>query len=246
MSSKQIIITQFERLKRHYNSALYTYDSISLLDLVHTLRIWTELKNEISALDFPNISKPMFSSAAPVKTIKKITKGEDYVWVGFGSTSVTTYASNGEIFFCPYFENKMKATIGGRFRKLENNGLSIQSVHFCKTDIDEEYLKKDSLSIQNISKTKFDHWLGTEAARIYYRNQSNLVSISREMLIKRLANTLNASHPQKENTGLDSNIFDEHISYLLSFTCGGLPLPYFIALKIAQDIIDVMPKVFML
>ena len=242
MSTQNTILLQYERLQRHYNSALYTYDSISMLDLVHTLRIWTELKSEIKQENFVDINKPIFVSSTPIKTIKKITKGRDYVWVGFGKTSVNTYAANGEILYCPFYKDKIAGTIGAKIKRLENNGLAILTVHFCKSQIDEPYIKNEALLIQNINSSKFDHWLGTEAVRIYYQEKNLLITISREMLIKRLANTLDASHPQKDKID-DNNRFDQYINELLTYTCGGLPLPYFIALKIAQDIIDNMKKI---
>ena len=45
---------QLNRLKRHYETSINTYDVISFLDLAHSLRIWTELKNNVEE-DFPEL-----------------------------------------------------------------------------------------------------------------------------------------------------------------------------------------------
>ena len=60
---------------------------------------------------------------------------------------------------------------------------------------------------------------------------------------KRVANTLDGSHPSAGGGGDTDNVFDAPVQHLLKYQMGGLPLPYFILLKIAQDILDVSPKI---
>jgi hypothetical protein len=68
------------------------------------------------------------------------------------------------------------------------------------------------------------------------------VTISREMVIKRVANTLEGSHASTSQAEEYGNSFDEPIHYLLRYAVGGLPLPYFILLKISQDLLYVADK----
>ena len=63
------------------------------------------------------------------------------------------------------------------------------------------------------------------------------------MFIKRMANTFDGSHPSiAKDEDNYNNKFDEPIRSLLHLhLMGGLPLPYFILLKIAQDILEIAP-----
>lgn len=36
---------QLERLRRHYEMSMQTYDQISLLELSHTLRVWADMNS---------------------------------------------------------------------------------------------------------------------------------------------------------------------------------------------------------
>jgi hypothetical protein len=64
-----------------------------------------------------------------------------------------------------------------------------------------------------------------------------MISISIESIIKRLANSFEGSHP--ENSNIESNNkFYEPVKYLFNYICAGLPLPYFILLGIAKEIIN--------
>jgi hypothetical protein len=98
---------------------------------------------------------------------------------------------------------------------------------------------------ENITKLTFDHWLGAEAICFAYKanaTEIKRVAISREMLIKRVANSLDASHVSGESNDASENKFDEPIHKLLSYLVCGLPLPYIMLLKIAQDILEVADR----
>ena len=85
---------------------------------------------------------------------------------------------------------------------------------------------------------------GAEAVRVCFAGADatlKTIAISREMIIKRVANTLDGSHPSASASDAD-NIFDAPVHHLLRYIVGGLPLPYFLILKIAQDILAIAPK----
>lgn len=105
-----------------------------------------------------------------------------------------------------------------------------------------------ALGTEQQKRCNYAHWLGAEVVRLSYPSQVSgqkmtTVSLSREMLVKRVANTLDGSHPSAAgNSTTDVNSNDEAVRQLLSHLMGGLPLPYFIILKIAQDILDIAPR----
>jgi hypothetical protein len=88
--------------------------------------------------------------------------------------------------------------------------------------------------------------MGAEAVRLSFPTGTGdlkSLAISREMIIRRVANTLDGSHPSAATTtGGTENSFDPAVHHLLKYQMGGLPLPYFILLKIAQDILEIAPK----
>ena len=60
-------------------------------------------------------------------------------------------------------------------------------------------------------------------------------------MVKRVANTLDGSHASLAAYESD-NRFDPAVRHLLHYQVGGLPLPYFVLLKIAQDILSIAKK----
>ena len=89
-------------------------------------------------------------------------------------------------------------------------------------------------------KVSFGGWLDSLALRIKGVNESELsyqmLNISRETLIKRVANSLGPSHPAGGYTISDIN--DPILKELLGYTIYRIPIPYTALLKVAQDIID--------
>jgi hypothetical protein len=100
-----------------------------------------------------------------------------------------------------------------------------------------------SISLAESSRCTYAGWMGAEAVRLSWPmsgDNSELVTISREVLVKRVANVLDGSHP---SLGSDpDNRFDAPVQYLLTCQVAGFPLPYFILLKVAQDILDEVPR----
>ena len=61
------ILLHLERLRRHYEAAVKTYDEVSLLDLSHTLRLWTELKKPLENLAPEFSNSRLFRTGIPAK-----------------------------------------------------------------------------------------------------------------------------------------------------------------------------------
>ena len=77
------VFLHLERLRRHYEVAVRTYDQVSLLDLSHALRVWTELKKPLQSLA-PKFSNAIaFKTGVPAKKVLKAARGHNYVSVSY-------------------------------------------------------------------------------------------------------------------------------------------------------------------
>ena len=103
-----------------------------------------------------------------------------------------------------------------------------------------------ALESQSVTRCNYSQWLGAEVVRIAYQDPAGaltVTSLTREEVVRRVANSLDGSHPSAAATERDgTSINDAAIRKLLSYHMGGIPLPYFVLLKIAQDILEVAPK----
>ena len=69
-----------ERLRRHYEAAVRSYDDVALLDLSHVLRIWTELKIPL-AQHVPAFRTTIaFKTGMPSRKVLRAAKGHRYVF----------------------------------------------------------------------------------------------------------------------------------------------------------------------
>lgn len=75
----QTVLLHLERLRRHYEAAVRAYDHVSLLDLSHSLRRWTELKTPLIQLA-PRFSTTLaFKTAIPAKKVLRAARGRTFV-----------------------------------------------------------------------------------------------------------------------------------------------------------------------
>lgn len=234
------IALHFERLRRHYEAAVRTYDYVSFLDLSHSLRIWVELKNELSKI-VPAFGTTMaFKTAIPARKVLNAAKGHEYVF-SYMPGGVITYGANGHLASGPGMKGGAGDFSAGIAVKLGNDHVWLNKFCFVGRCFDQPLIK--ALEAETTTRCNYVQWLGSEVVRVAFRQENNLVStaISREMLVKRVANTLDGSHASLAAYESD-NTFDPAVHYILRYQVGGLPLPYFILLKIAQDILAIAPK----
>lgn len=240
----QQALLQLERLRRHYESAVHTYDLVSFLDLVHVLRVWAELKMELPKFNREFQEKRPFKTAVPIKKVLKRVKTRTYIFSHLPNNGVRTFASNGELFTGP---NVNDGSFSVAIKMKRNTDGSIQLSQACFVDAVVDDSTRKFMENSKVKRCNFADWLGAEAVRVRFRDENkntHQCSISRENLIRRLANTLDASHSSLTQTESISNRFDVPIKWLLQFRCGGLPLPYFITLKTAQDMLEFLPPLF--
>lgn len=234
------ILVQYERLRRHYEHAEKTYDYASFLDLSHILRVWTELKAVLPKIEKSSASKSLFKSAVPNRKILRAHSKLEYI-VAFMPDGTITHASNGNMLSGK--DNKKDFSMGVAFSQLNDGPLTLYGVYFCSPL--PSHGTKELISNSKVSRLNFTQWLGAEIVRINFKKDDGtfeVISIPREIFIKRLANCLDASHTSLKSSESFDNKFDKPIMYLMNFNCAGCPLPYYLLLKVAQDIVKYGPK----
>lgn len=239
----QNIMLQLERLRRHFDESVKKYDVISITDLSHTLRVWTDLKVELP-VKYPGFETRMvFPTASPVKRSKRLVKGHHYVMAYFPPDGVNTVASQGVVIAGPLPSGAFIALASAKFNV--NGSVNLRAfVYVSRSYATESPEARRFFSKYKEKRCNFTNWLGSEAVRLRYLNKEGKIdelSISREQVIRRVANCYGGSHPVLSDAEDSQNRFDEPIQFLMTYTVGGLPLPYFLLLKMAKDILDVAP-----
>ncbi|MGR3176778.1 MAG: hypothetical protein ACUZ8E_01820 [Candidatus Anammoxibacter sp.] len=229
---------QLTRLKRHYQASIDHYDPISFLDLAHTLRVWTELINEVEHVH----KDPTFKKSILTKSVKEILRGSEYVYAFFPDGITTSAAATGEtggriLFHGP---SKEKFSFGGLVRRENNGDVTIaQFILICRS------LNREEINILNevskkalIEKVDFSKYMASPGINFNFSGHEPR-HISNKDLIKRIANEYEASHAKLSDTNYDlNNVFSEPVKKLMKYGCAKLPLPYFVLLHIANNIIE--------
>lgn len=230
---------QLERLRRHTEQATSTYDQISLLDLSHALRIWADLKAQTHLA--PRLATTLsFKSAVPSKRLCRAIRDRTYVLFSTPST-VHTSASRNELGFSGgQIKAGGEAIVGASAKFNADGSLDIGSYYYVEGQLDSSL--KLLLGEGQTTRGDFIQWLGSEVLRMRYASPSGghvSVGISRETFIRRMANTFDASHPRVLSpSGTVTNSLDPALNFLMGLTVAGLPVPYFVLLKTAQDIVS--------
>lgn len=235
------IALHLKRLRRHYEAAVQTYDHVSLLDLSHSLRIWVELKQELPKLAQAFGTTMSFNTAIPAKKVLKASKGYRYVF-SYMPGGVITYCANGHLVSGPEMNHDAGDFTTGIAVKMGEDHMWLNKFCIVGRSFDQPLIK--ALEAESITRCNYTQWLGSEVVRVSFPKADRVLTttaISREMIVKRVANTLDGSHASLAAYESD-NTFDPAVHHLLQYQIGGLPLPYLILLKIAQDILSITPK----
>jgi hypothetical protein len=235
------VVLHLERLRRHYEGAVRTYDQVAFLDLSHSLRIWVELKQELPKIAPAFGTTMAFKTAIPAKKVLKAAKGHRYVFC-YMPGGVITYCANGHLVSGPDMDHGAGDFSSGIAIKVCEDHVWLNKFCVVGRSFDQPLIK--ALEAETQTRCNYVQWLASEAVRVSYPQADGKLSstaISREMLVKRVANTLDGSHPSLAAKDLD-NAFDPAVHHLLQYKVGGLPLPYFVLLKLAQDVLAIAPK----
>lgn len=228
---------QLERLKRHYRHSLEHYDSISFLDLAHTLRVWTEMIDGIEKIH----SKSTFKKSVLTKSLKKILHGSEYAYAYLPDGVTTSAVATGEIderniVSGPKIE---KFSIGTLLKIEENHNLTLAQFCLIYRVVSPEEIKllNDESKSVPTEKVSFSKYMESPAIHFQFSGQQQR-NISNKELIKRIANEYDASHAHPTDTNFKlNNVFSEPVKRLMEYECAQLPPPYFILLHIAGTII---------
>jgi hypothetical protein len=234
---------QYERLRRHFEAALRTHDAIALLDLAHTLRVWADMAETIMS-SAPDFARSLgFKACAPSHSAVRFAAGREFVYLTLAGGFVT-YASDGKL---------MGVRAGvyidclGRFRLPEGGGLEFRTFYALWPPRDDVGDQRKLFHGERVTRCAYVQWLRSTAVVGALPNASGTLtpfSLSREQLIRRVANEMEASHPAGMPVPAKAKPASEAAHYLLSFQLAGLTLPYFALLKDAADILSAGQKYF--
>jgi hypothetical protein len=237
------LLRQLQRLRRHYENSLKTYDPISFLDFAHTLRIFADLSESKEDL-FTQSSfiRPNFN-----KTFKKVFASCEYFYVylppeGVRTSAVATKELEGRMITSGPASEKFSVLSS---TKIEPNGdLSIRSYGIANNVLSAEKRKAlyDAEQEIQLRKVNFTNYMNAPAAHFRFQD-INISTLSNKQLIQRVANEYEASHPHADDS--KKYIVDAAspiVKKLMDHTCAQLPLPYFILLNIADTILNATNK----
>ena len=234
------IADQATRLQRHFDTALETYDRVSLLDLAHTLRIWTELDGNLEdELPIFATSK-WFTSAIPQRNVWKQCKHYQGI-MALSPDKLKLPGARGMLMANETITPGVEAVLSS----IDLNVQFPEYVEFGSYVL--LHTKMTNFLRNNMTKTttkrkSYTHWLDAEIIRFNQpdeRGQLRLIKVSRKVFIKRVANILGGSHAVSdgETNGALRNCADTVVHKALETMIGGAPLPYFLLLKTAHDIL---------
>lgn len=255
---KENIEDGLERLKFAYHACMQGYNRARLKDLAQILRYWADLKSEADVYIAMNRPTTMFWSYSLTKMFFRQTKSCEHVIVNFPGSVVAKVL--------PDMNPTQPGIMPGQLTHmleipLENHPTgtpitySLYQAQQAPYFFSIKYLmilfdarisldgpthdpKMDARCFA-YTKAKFGPWLGHLAIQVNKkREDGELVrfALSRETIIRRVANAFGASHPEGGYEMDNEN--DPVIRYLMEFKAIDLPLPYTVLLKIAHDILQ--------
>ncbi|QMU28115.1 hypothetical protein [Adhaeribacter radiodurans] len=246
------IIVYTKRLKKHFDYSKQIYDEnelidlkVSLIDLAHTLRNWVDMKMDVQKFLEEYAPGTRFNSQDYTGSLKKLIRPYNYVIapIPLGLT-INHKTVDGKLDFMLPTDNFDYATgVQCKINK-ESSELSVRNFWFVYKHFDNSQM---NIMFKGfiLKKLNFLEWLGAEAVKIAKLNNSGVMernSISRETLIKRVSNILGGSHP--EGLEVKHTLDNEHVRYILEHSSFiNRPLPYFILMKFASDLLDVFTPI---
>jgi hypothetical protein len=210
---------QYDRLARHHSAALKDKDPISFLDLSHALRIWVDMKSSVDALAAAKGVTLKLTNPVTSKEVKKVLKGSNYTYLPLSSG-------------------------------VESPGVEIKGVSVVNRVLSPDEIKKlyeAGPPVARPTSLSFSQWLGSGVFEVPSGDEKHpCVRISREILVKRVANLLGASHPpgtevnEAAENRFDPYVLDLHGTQLAD----GYPATYYQLLEIANDILVALGCLF--
>jgi hypothetical protein len=203
---------QFRRLARHTQAAAADKDEISLLDMTHCLRIFVDMKAAIDQYVQENEIQVVWPNPVWTSNVKKVYRGSLYLQVPLAAGVET----------------------GG----VQVKGLTISDKALTPEEVQQRFRSGQPQNAP--TNLTFSEWFGSETIKVTQdeAGERRVIGISREMLIKRVANFLGASHPEGSESSVEyENSFDLYIGQLHQDGVADFPLTYYQLMEIAQTIV---------
>lgn len=205
---------QYDRLQRHYQAALPGKDEVAFLDLAHVLRIWVELKSPVTSLVEAQELALGLPHYTPPKFIKRTLQGARQISIPLAS--------------------------GVQSPGLQVSGVRITNRALSADEIRRRYEAGPPTAVA--SNMSFREWMAAAVIEVPSEDDAHPhLTISREILIKRVANVLGASHPAgADNADEFENRFDAPVLQIHAIETAGYKATYYQLLGIAQDILSAL------
>lgn len=203
---------QYDRLARHHDSALNAKDAISFLDLAHVLRVWVDMKTTVTDMaQERGLQLELVHHTAP-KSIKKSLKGAVHTYLPLAS-------------------------------RVDSPGVQVTGIRITSRALTPEEIKARAAMGPPVAvptRMTFSEWMAAGVLEVPSGDTSHPhLTLSREIIIKRVANVLGASHPAgMEESDPQENRFDQYILDLHGISLAdGYPATYYQLLEIAGEIL---------
>ena len=202
---------QFDRLRRHHEAALQTKDEISFLDLAHALRIWVDMKTDVTRLASDLGVQLSLRHHQPPRFIKRSLKGATHTYIPLASG-------------------------------VPSSGVQVAGIRITNRALTPEEIKQRASAgppIARVTEMTFAEWMAAGVIEVPSGDTTHPhLTLSRETLIKRIANKLGASHPAgMEDDDPRENRFDTYIIDLHSIQLVDYPATYYQLLEIAGELL---------
>lgn len=204
---------QYDRLARHHEAALAQKDEVSFLDLAHALRIWVDMKGAVPELAKERGLELSLRHHTQPKLLKKSLQGARHTYIPLASG-------------------------------VESPGIQVKGLTITHRALTPEEIKKRAAMgppVAQVSKMSFAEWMAAGVLEVPSEDPTHRhLKISREMMIKRVANALGASHPAgTEQDDPLENRFDPYIQELHQLrVADGYPVTYYQLVEIAGELLE--------
>jgi hypothetical protein len=204
---------QYDRLARHHQAALTQKDEISFLDLAHSLRIWVDMKGVVADLAKARGIDLSLRHHTQPKFLKKSLQGARHTYLPLASG-------------------------------VQSPGLEVKGLTITNRALTPEEIKKRAAMgppVAQVSNMSFAEWMAAGVLEVPSNDPVHPhLRISREIVIKRVANVLGASHPVgMEQDDPMENKFDQYIQELHRISVAdGYPVTYYQLLEIGGELLE--------
>jgi hypothetical protein len=233
VASGRHIALQAERLRRHHSAAVNNSDEVTLLDLANTLRVWTDMRDQLRDTIRPLYDGP-FTSALPASEVESLANGVPHA-IAYLEPHVSTRlpverrVSEGSPVDGDF-------TLGFDMRVApDGQTTDIRSFQWIGRSLAASEMKPLACR-PVVSAVNYARWLNSEAVRVALVGATEPIRLSRDTVIRRTANILGGSHP---DGAASAHPADPSVRWMMMFKVSGIPLPYFILLHCSTEILRV-------